>query len=199
MYLRHRVVVVDWQFERLVTNCVVSYIVIGRRQRRGLSPGTRFWIQGSVPAAECSTDSGHPWAPVAWRSTRCPVSAGPWCSAYSPWCGHQGTAGTEPVSLIWFICIYGERTLGVHLLTVTCNQGFVASFRWQTVYVWCPWISQRPCPLTHTCGRLQSVTTNMLLGTHRKASQINFTKILVSFMHLISNGRKHWIMIIFNC
>lgn len=44
---------------------VIVYIVLGRQQRRGLSQGSWFWIQGSVPAAERKADFGHPRAPVA--------------------------------------------------------------------------------------------------------------------------------------
>lgn len=117
-------------------SCVVSYIVIGRQQRGGTSQGSRFWIQGSVPSAEREADFGHPWAPVAWWSTQCPVSAGPWCSAYSARCGHQGRAGKEPVGLLYFSCD----------VTVACKEACVSSCRWQTVYVWCPLIRQRPYP-----------------------------------------------------
>lgn len=51
------------------------------------------------------------------------------------------------------------------------------------------------------CGRLLNVTTTTLLATDKRASQINFTEILVS-MHTstvilyVCSDCKHWIMVL---
>lgn len=138
-----------------------------RQQRRGTSQRSRFWIQGSVRAPECKADSGQPWAPVAWRLTQCPISGSQWCSSYTPWCWHKGTTANCTVGGLW-------RSVLTH------TQGFMSFWRWQIVYAWCPWINQRPYQLTHTCGRLLSVTINTLPTMDRRALRTNYTEISVS-------------------
>lgn len=70
--------------------CVAYYIVINRQQCGGTPQGSRFWIQSSVPAAECKADPGYPRNAVAGWSTHCSVCASSGGTAYPPWCGHQG-------------------------------------------------------------------------------------------------------------
>lgn len=107
-----------------------------RKQCGGVSQGSRFRIQGPLPSAECEEDFGHSWTPVAWRSTHSPVFGGPGCSACSPRCRDQGREGEEAS------CLFLKWSEAV---TVKSNGGCVPSCRWQTVYVWCPWIRQRLC------------------------------------------------------
>lgn len=49
--------------------------------------------------------------------------------------------------------------------------------RWQTVFVWCVWISVRPFLWTHMFGRSLSGTISTLLITDKRPSQKKFTEI----------------------